>query len=111
KTELEERLAASGLDIDKYLGLSQQTTEQLEADMRPRAERQVALAMVLSEIAKAEDLTVTTEEVEAELARLQSTYRDQQMQTELKAPGIREEVYNHLMASKTISKILEYVEK
>ncbi|MBW3538087.1 trigger factor [Candidatus Parcubacteria bacterium] len=110
KAELSERLAGSGLDIDKYLGLTKQTLDKLEDEMRPRAERQVAVAMVLSRIAQEENLTVTPAEVDQELERLRTAYPDQQVQTELKAPHIKEEIYNHLMTTKTVGKVLEYVE-
>lgn len=106
--DLAQRLAAQGLDIDKYLQLRGQTRQQFEQELRPEAEKRVGLALVLTEIAKTEQLKVSEDEVHAELERLQGLYNDRQMQAELARPEAHEEVYNHLLAAKTIAKIIEH---
>ncbi len=110
KEELSQRLAASGLDFDKYLALAGKNAGQMESEMRPQAEKRVALAMILSHIAKQESISVSPSEIEAEVARLKSTYKDPQMQHELDEPTILEDVHNHLLASRTITKIMEYIQ-
>lgn len=109
--ELEQNLAYSGLDLAKYLDLSNKSQEQLETEMRPEAERRVALAMVLTEVAKAEKIEVKATELDAEIDRLKQDYPDAQTQAELDKPSTREEVYNHLMASRVIAKLTSYAEK
>ena len=109
KGELSERLASSGLDMDKYLSLSDKTLEDMENEMRPNAEKRVGLALVLNRIAKEEGIGVTHEEIDAELAQLKATYQDPEMQSELDGPRIHEEIQNHLLASKTVAKILSYI--
>ncbi len=108
--ELEQNLASSGLDITKYLDLSGKTQADMDAEMRPEAERRVGLAMVLTEVAAAEKLSVTAEELDAEISRLKQDYPDPQTQAELDNPNTREEVYNHLMASRVIAKLVAYAE-
>ncbi len=108
--ELNQNLASSGLDITKYLDLSNKTQEQLDKEMRPEAERRVGIAMVLTEVAAAESLSVDAAELEAEIGRLKQSYPDPQTQAELDNPSTREEIYNHLMASKVIAKLVGYAE-
>lgn len=110
RSELEQNLASSGLDVAKYLSLTGKSQEEMEKDMRPEAERRVGLAMVLTEVAAAEKLSVTPEELDAEITRLKQDYPDPQTQAELDNPRTREEVYNHLMASKVITKLVSYAE-
>lgn len=109
KNELAERLGTSGLDIDKYLNLSNKKLEELEKEMRPTAEKRVGLALVLNKIAREEGITVTHDDVHVELDRLKATYTDPQMQAELDTPQAHEDVENHLMASRTVAKILEQI--
>lgn len=109
--ELEQNLAYSGLDIAKYLDMSKKSEEDLDKEMRPEAERRVGLAMVLTEVADAEGLKVSEDELTAEVERLKGEYPDEQTKAELDNPRTREEVYNHLMASRVIAKLLSYAEQ
>lgn len=108
RTELAQNLAYSGLDLPKYLDLSGKSQADMDAEMRPEAERRVALAMILTEVAAAEKLSVTAEELDAEIARLKQDYPDPSTQAELENPGTREEIYNHLMSSKVIATLVKY---
>lgn len=106
--ELEQNLAYSGMDIEKYLSMTGKAKPDLEKEMRPEAERRVGLAMVLTEVAAQENLTVTPKELSDEIDRLKQDYPDPKARAELENPSTREEVYNHLMASKVIRKLLDY---
>jgi trigger factor len=110
KVEFSQRLAASGLDIDKYLQLQNKTQEDLESELKPEAEKRVKLAIVLSEVAKAEGLTVSVAEIDAELENLRKRYTDPAMQQELAGERIREDIYNHLLAGRTVAKLVEYAQ-
>ncbi len=110
RAELEQNLAYSGLNFDKYLELSGKTKEAMDKEMRPEAERRVGLAMILTEVATAENLSISAEELDAEIARLKQDYKDPATQAELDNPNTREEIYNHLMSSKVIAKLISYAE-
>jgi trigger factor len=110
RSELDQNLASSGLNIDKYLELTKKTRDDMDKEMRPEAERRVGLAMVLTEVAAREHLTVDAPELDAEINRLKGDYPDPKTQSELDNPNTREEVYNHLMASKVIAKLISYTE-
>jgi trigger factor len=108
--ELDQNLASSGLNIEKYLELTQKSSDDMAKEMRPEAERRVGLAMVLTEVATEESLAVNTQELDDEIARLKQDYPDPKTQSELDNPSTREEVYNHLMASKVIAKLISYAD-
>jgi trigger factor len=108
KADLSQRLAQSGLNMDQYLEIQKKSQEDLEKELRPEAERRVKLALVLSEVAKEEKLTVTAGELDSELESLRQQYTDPAMQEELSSPRIREDLYNHLLSTKTINKLIEY---
>lgn len=110
KEEVENNFARQGLDKEKYLQIAGKTEEKWEQELRDEAERRVSTAMVLTEIASAEGLSVSSKDVEAELDRLRQQYKDASFQAELESPSIREEIYNHLMSTKTIGRILSYIE-
>jgi trigger factor len=110
RAELEQNLAYSGLNLEKYLELTKKTQADMDKDMRPEAERRVGLAMVLTEIAAQENLSVSAGELDTEITRLKQDYPDPSTQTELDNPNTREEIYNHLMASKVIARLLSYAE-
>ncbi|HUC87275.1 MAG TPA: trigger factor [Candidatus Saccharimonadales bacterium] len=108
KAEMTQRLAGSGLNMEQYLQAQNQTQEQLEKELRPEAEKRVKLAMVLSEVARTEQLTVGEDEVEAEVEKMRAQYTDPVMQKELAGDRVKEDVYNHLMAGKVIGILMDY---
>ena len=79
--------------------------------MRPEAEKRVGMAMVLTDVASAEGITVHADELQAEIDRMKKQYNDEATQKELDNPNTREEIYNHLMASRVIAKLLSYAEQ
>ena len=52
-------------EFEDYLKLQGQTVEQLEADLRPGAERRARRGLVMRELAKVETITVSKAEVDA----------------------------------------------
>lgn len=111
RAEFGQQLAQSGLDLDKWLNLTGKNLEEFDKELRPKAEDRVAAGLVMSEISKIEDIGVTEQDVEEELTRLRMNYPDPAMQAELEKPELREEIFNHLMASRTLAKIVEYNKK
>lgn len=108
--EFEQNLTYSGLNLEKYLELTKKSRADFETEMRPEAERRVGLALILTEVASAEKLSVDPGELNSEIDRLKAQYTDEATQKELSGEGTREEVYNHLMASKVIAALLKYAE-
>jgi len=108
RAEFGQQLAQSGMDIDKWLNLTGKNLEEFNKELKPKAEDRVAAGIVMSEIAKIEKVEVSAQDIEEELNRLRINYPDPAMQAELEKPELREEIFNHLMASRTLAKLVEY---
>ncbi len=72
--DYDNRLRASGLDLNKYFQYTGMTLETLRAQMRPQAEKQVKTRLALEKIAELEALSISDEEVEAEYKRISEAY-------------------------------------
>jgi trigger factor len=71
--DLERRLSQQGLALDAYLRITQQTQEELEAELRPNVLNRLQTTLLLQEVAKREELTVTEEQVAANAAMYAAT--------------------------------------
>lgn len=67
---LDQQLANSGEELEKYYEETKTTEKELLADFTAEAERQLRTRMALYEIAKDQDLLATSEEYDAEVRRL-----------------------------------------
>lgn len=69
-SRMERDLEGAGLQLDKYLEMIGKTREAYKADFRPAAEVRLKKRLILVEVAEREGISVTEDEVEAEVARL-----------------------------------------
>ncbi|TAK89615.1 trigger factor [Patescibacteria group bacterium] len=111
KSEISQRLMSSGMTMEQYLEMQGKTQDELEKELRPDAEKRVILSLVLQEVAKAEKLTATEDEIEAELDALRMRYTDPKMQEQLNSHDVRNDIFNHILTTKTIAKLVEYAQK
>lgn len=72
--EFEQRLQMQGLNLELYYQFSGQDEKALRDQMRPDAEKRVKINLTLEAIAKAENLEVSDEEAEVELAAMAEMY-------------------------------------
>jgi trigger factor len=73
----ERNLARQRLSLDQYLKLTDKTIEGMADELRPTAERNLRNYLVLREVAQAENVAVTDEEIEAEIERVASSIGDE----------------------------------
>ncbi len=90
--------------MDVYLGVLEKTEEQVEEELRPQAELIIKRRLVLEEIAKAEDLSVSDDEmlevIKADAAALE---RDPlQLIADLRESGRQEAVRDEMLLAKTV---------
>jgi trigger factor len=64
------RLAQQGIAFDEYLASNDQTESDLRRDLSAAAEGRVRNTLVLQEVAKAEEMQVTDEDLDAEIDKL-----------------------------------------
>ena len=72
--DMDNNLRMQGLDLSTYCKYTGMDLDALRAQMRPRAEKQVKVRLVLEKIAKLEKLTATKKDIEAEYKRIAEAY-------------------------------------
>jgi trigger factor len=68
--QFRSRLAQQGVQLEQYLQSNQQSMEDLQEEVRPNAARRIRNSVVLQEIAKAEGVEVTEDDITSEIERL-----------------------------------------
>jgi len=72
--EFEQRLQMQGMNLELYYQFSGQDENALRSQMKEEAEKRVVVNLTLEAIAKAENLEVTDEDVNAELENMAGMY-------------------------------------
>lgn len=72
--EFAQRIAMQGMSIEQYMQFSGMTIDKLKEQVRPEALQRIQSSLVLEEIAKAENLEASDEDVEKELERMAGMY-------------------------------------
>jgi trigger factor len=72
--EFEQRLQMQGMNLELYFQFSGQDESALREQMKEEGEKRVRINLTLEEIAKAENIEVTDEEVTAELDKMAEMY-------------------------------------
>ncbi|MBD3108410.1 trigger factor [Bacillus sp. AGMB 02131] len=73
--EFEQRLQMQGMNLELYFQFSGQDEAALKGQMKEDAEKRVRMNLVLDAIVKAENINVTDEEVDAEIAKMAEMYK------------------------------------
>ena len=68
------RLQSQGIGMDQYMSMMGMTPDMMRASAKPAALKQVQMELALTAVAKAENITVSDEEYEAEIARMAEQY-------------------------------------
>lgn len=69
------RMQSQGLSLDQYMKFTGMTMETLREQMKPQALKRIQTRLVLEAVAKAENITVTDEAVEKEIATMAENYK------------------------------------
>ncbi len=75
KKDLENRMQQSGLTLETYLQILGQKPEEFEAKLKEDSKKEIAGYLVMEEVAVAEKLVVTDEELEFELSKIAEQYK------------------------------------
>lgn len=79
---LQRNVSDRGMLLDEYLRTQNKTADQIKAEWRPQAERNVRMELGLSEIARMENVNISDEELQAEIDKIQDARVKQQFQTQ-----------------------------
>jgi len=97
-----------GLTLDNYLQTIQVSAEDFRADLRPRASERLTQFLVLNEVAQAEGVQVSPDEIEKEIERLSQPYGEQAetMKKILSSPASQSSLSADLLIRKTIEHLV-----
>lgn len=110
--ELKQNLSYRGQTIKEFLESKGQTEEEYKKqELREQAVERVKGSIVLAEIAEAENIQVTPEELEIRMQVLKGQYQDPQMQAELNKPEAKENIASRMMSEKTVAQLASYATK
>jgi len=68
------RLQSQGLSMEQYMQFTGMTVDKLMEDAKPQAKKRIETRLVLEAIAKAENIEISDEKVEEELAKMAASY-------------------------------------
>ena len=106
-----QNLTYRGQTWEEHLKQEGITEEQHRERNKPLAEDRVKAGLMLAEIAEAEGLNVTNDEIDVRLQLLKGQYSDPEMQSELDKQDNRRSIASRLLTEKTIIKLTEYATK
>lgn len=74
KKDLNQRLAQSGIDIEQYLVLTRMSEEDLNKQLQEEGKKGLESWLVLQEVGKKENINISEEDLEFELAKMGEQY-------------------------------------
>ena len=92
--DYDNNLRMSGLDLKTYMQYTGRSLDDLRADFRPRAEKQVKARLALEKIAALENLVASEEDINAEYERIAGAYNIpvEQVKESIDASAIAEDM-------------------
>ncbi len=73
--EFTQRLQSQGLTLEQYFQFTGLTTDKMLEELKPQAVKRIQTRLVLEAIAKAENIEISDEKLEAELAKMAESYQ------------------------------------
>jgi len=107
--ELEQAVGEQNMSMDDYLKAVGKSTEEVEEDLKPRAEANVRRRLALEAVAEAEGLEVTDDEIRERIkADAELIGRDgDQLVIDVYAAGRQDGVRDQLLMGKTVDLLVE----
>ena len=104
--EFAQNIQMQGLSIDQYFQFTGLTPEKMMEQVRPQAEKRIKSRLVLEAVAKAENITVSEEDFDKEVAKMAEMY---QMEADKVKESIGEEGKKQMMDDLAVQKAAEFV--
>ena len=110
--ELEHSVESQGGKFEDYLKSIKKTPEEMRAEFREQAEVRVKVALVLREVAKAEKIEATDEDVQAEIDKQAKMYEGhEEALAKVNSPEYREYIQYRMRNEKVIAHLLDKMVK
>ncbi|MDD3402604.1 MAG: trigger factor [Hespellia sp.] len=70
-----QRIQQQGLTMEQYMQFTGMTQEKMNEELRPQAEKRIKTRLVLEAVVKAENIEVSDERIDEEIAKMAETYK------------------------------------
>lgn len=104
--EFAQNIQMQGLSIEQYFQFTGLTAETMMEQVKPQAEKRIKSRLVLEAVAKAENITVSDEDFDKEVAKMAEMY---QMEADKVKESIGEEGKKQMMEDLAVQKAAEFV--
>jgi trigger factor len=107
--DFQQNLSYRNLSIDQYIESQKfkDIDEWREKEVKPTARKRVQAGLVLSEITKAEGITLTDKEVDEHVEVHKQQYANNpEALKQFESPEVRSEIANHFLSEKTIDRLI-----
>ncbi|MDU7027603.1 trigger factor [Robinsoniella peoriensis] len=102
------RIQSQGLSVEQYFQFTGMSAEKLFEQMRPEAEKRIQNSLVLEAVAKAEDIQISDEKVEEELAKMAEMYKmEVEKLKEIMGDYEKEQIKNDLAIQEAVTMVTE----
>jgi trigger factor len=106
---LRERVSSSGAgDIERYLRQVRKSEEEVRQELRLQAVERIQRSLVLSKVAEAEAISVSEEDIDAEIERLAASSgpRGDEMRKVFDSAGGRDALGRSLLSRRTVERLV-----
>lgn len=102
--------AQQGLSMEDYLKYSNSSADQMKEEMRSEAEQNVKASLVVESISKAEGIAATEEEIQGEIEKIASAYRQDpiELRNAIENEGSFDFIKEGIIKEKTFEFLLEH---
>lgn len=107
--EMKEEISMKGWEFSKFLEQAKSSEDDLRKKYRPEAERRLLMRLALQHVIKAEDVKVSEQEVQDELANIKSSYPESEhakIQKDFDTGTLKSGIQNRLTLRKLFAKVL-----
>jgi trigger factor len=101
-----ERMSYQGLQLETYMEMTGVTMETMRADVRPQAEQVVKENLVLEAVAKREDIKVTEEDFEKQIAQSAQDFGMSIDDVRTTLQGSRERIESGILMDKAVDYLI-----
>jgi len=107
--ERERELAERRMTLEDFLKSQQKSIDELRASLRPLAEKQIAISLVVDRVAEKENIQVSPEEIEAEIQQMaqQAGEKGEELVKVLQSPEPRASIARSLAVSKAVKLLMD----
>ncbi|MBR4082923.1 MAG: trigger factor [Lachnospiraceae bacterium] len=106
--EFAQRMQSQGISMEQYMQFTGMTPQMLLEQIKPQAMKRIQSRLVLEAVVAAENITVSEEEFEAEVARMAASYMmEADKVKELLGEGGKKSVMEDLAINKAVEFVVE----